>query len=74
MVVALADLRVRTLDRASTNVAKGAISRTGTAQGRVVVGSNVKPDVLELEAAPDAAANMSPARTRMLSEEPPDQR
>src|SRR5579864_2401135 len=71
MVVADADRRVRTLDRARTNVANGAMSRNGTAHGSVLAGSNVKPDDLELEAAPDAAARISPAMVRTLSEGPP---
>src|ERR1700740_2218316 len=71
MAVADAERRVRTLESARTNVANGAMSRNGTAHGSVVVGSNVKPDDLELDAAPDAAARISPARVRTLSERPP---
>src|SRR5579864_955709 len=71
MAVADAERRVRTLDSARMNVANGAMSRNGTAQGSVVDGSKVKPDDLELDAAPDAAARISPARVRTLSEGPP---
>ncbi|HET7338290.1 MAG TPA: hypothetical protein VFK22_01970 [Candidatus Dormibacteraeota bacterium] len=59
MVVAEAERRVRTLDSASTNVANGTMRSTGTAHGKVLAGSKVKPDeALELDAAPDAAASI----------------
>jgi hypothetical protein len=46
MAVAEDDRRVRTLDSARMNVARGTMRRTGIAQGRVEEGSKVKPDVL----------------------------
>ena len=82
MAVADADRRVRTLDSASRNVAKGAMRRSGTAHGSALTGSNVKP-VLVPDAAPDAADTISsnapcarpaPAWAMRFSEWPPGRR
>src|SRR5256885_10577082 len=69
IAIADADLRVRTLDSASRKVASGAISSIGTAHGRAAAGSNVKPDPLVLDAAPDAAATISANRAMRVTEE-----
>jgi hypothetical protein len=61
MAVAEADRRVRTLERASRNVASGNMSSSGTAHGNALTGSNVKPLGLVPDAAPEAAASIWPA-------------
>src|SRR5690349_9253733 len=70
MAMLAADLRVRTLERASTNDAKGARRMSAVAHGSALVGSKLKPDGLELDAL-EAAATTELAATSRFSENPP---
>jgi hypothetical protein len=70
IAIAAADRRVRMLESASKNEMSGTRSMKGTAQGRVVDGSN-GADALAPEAAPDAAANMWPVNNPTKSEAAP---
>src|SRR6267378_100035 len=65
-----AERRVRTPETAITNAARGAITRRGTAQPRVVKGSKLKPGRVP-EAAPDACVRMPLAARNRFSEGPP---
>jgi hypothetical protein len=65
------DRRVRTLDRARMNAARGAMTISGTAHGRAVEGSNVKPDGRDPEAVPEAAVAIFAAASSRLSERSP---
>src|SRR5438552_17276729 len=74
MAIAAADLRVRMLDSANRYEANGAIKRRDTAHGNAAAGSKLKPDVLVLDAAPDAAARISLRPAMKVSESPPGRR
>lgn len=67
-----AERRVRMLETASKTDSSGVTRMSGTAHGRVLTGSKLKP-VLAPEAAPDAAAAMLPTVIRRFSANPPVQ-
>src|SRR5712671_730528 len=68
------DRRVRTLDTAMTNAARGAMTISGTAHPSVVVGSKLKPDGREPEAVPEAAVAIYATTKSRFSEKSPDPR
>src|SRR6267143_316677 len=65
------DRRVRTLETAITNAARGAMTMSGTAHPSVVVGSKLKPDGRAPEAVPEAAVAIFATTKSRFSEKSP---